>query len=116
MRRKHATLAPALLRKALLAMALALPVSPGMADQSLGTLFFTPQQRRDLDKRSPATVAEPAAAPLLNGYILRSSGRHTLWLDGVAHERNAPGPLELTPGKPLPVPLPQARKGSRDAQ
>ena len=59
------------------------------AAQQLGRLFFTPEQRQDLDHRRASNRAEEEApkireGPLiLNGHIERSSGRTTTWINGV---------------------------------
>src|SRR5437879_6692955 len=53
-------------------------------------LFFTPEQRAALDARRKARVPDkPAAAPAaaspttrLDGYVVRSEGRSTVWVNG----------------------------------
>jgi hypothetical protein len=62
-------------------------------DAGLGRLFHTPQQRAELDKRriapAPAPKEEPAAPAAqevnvtVNGYVTRSSGKTTAWVNGV---------------------------------
>lgn len=49
----------------------------------LGRLFFTPQERENLDRqrRGEKTVSN-STAPALNGFIKRSDGRNTIWVDG----------------------------------
>lgn len=60
----------------------------GAVAQELGRLFFTPEQRQALDARRKARVpdkpAAAAAAPTmrLDGYVKRSSGRSTVWVNG----------------------------------
>jgi hypothetical protein len=63
------------------------PVVAG-AQQSLGRLFFTPEQREVLDARRKAGIQE-RSAPLtispttrLDGVVVRSHGKSTIWLDG----------------------------------
>lgn len=63
----------------------------------LGRLFFTPQQRQDLDRRR-ATNAVTAAAVVavdqvtVNGSVTRSSGKTaTTWLNGAPQEESKPG-------------------------
>jgi len=58
------------------------------AQESLGRLFFTPEQRELLDARRKAGVQE-RSAPLtispttrLDGVVKRSHGKSTIWLDG----------------------------------
>ncbi len=58
--------------------------------QEFGRLFFTPEQRAALDARRKARVPDkPAAAPTvaspttrLDGYVVRSEGRSTIWVNG----------------------------------
>jgi hypothetical protein len=57
--------------------------------QDLGRLFFTPEQRAELDARRRARVPDKPAAALvespsttLDGYVKRSGGRSTVWLNG----------------------------------
>lgn len=62
--------------------------TPGAVAQELGRLFFTPEQRQALDARRKARVpdkpAATAASPTvrLDGYVKRSSGRSTVWVNG----------------------------------
>jgi len=56
----------------------------------LGTLFTTPDERARLDRQrrgdpvqseaSPATGRR--GAPVVTGYVKRSDGRNTVWIDG----------------------------------
>lgn len=89
---------------ALLACALLAP-APGGA-QELGRLFFTPEQRDALDARRRARLpdkpAAVAASPTtrLDGYVTRSSGKSTVWLDGYAVPENVqPEGLNLRRGR-----------------
>ena len=58
--------------------------------QPLGRLFFTPEQRDALDARRKARLPDKpaAAAPLrstrVDGYVLRSGGKSTVWVNGEA--------------------------------
>jgi hypothetical protein len=75
------------------AAAALLPAVAAAQDASLDRLFHTPQQRAELDKRRlappPAVKDEPAAPPVrevlvtVNGYVGRSSGKTTTWVNGV---------------------------------
>ena len=66
--------------------------------QDLGRLFFTPEQRAALDARRKARVPDkPAAAPLvlspttrLDGYVRRSDGRSTVWVNGASVDDTRP--------------------------
>jgi len=74
--------------RAALGLSLALAASVACAEE-LGRLFFTPQQRADMDRRrasnSQATAAAVTATDQItvNGQVLRSSGRSTTWINGV---------------------------------
>jgi len=53
----------------------------------LGTLFFTPAEREDLDRLRRGEPSEGAMAPMqgaraITGYVKRSDGRSTVWIDG----------------------------------
>jgi hypothetical protein len=60
------------------------------AAQELGRLFFTPQQRAELDARRKSRVPDkPAAVAVvesprtrLDGYVKRSGGKSTVWVNG----------------------------------
>jgi hypothetical protein len=67
--------------------------------QEIGRLFFTPEQRAALDARRRARVPDkPAAAPVaaspttrLDGYVRRSAGPSTVWVNGATLEGASPG-------------------------
>ena len=67
------------------------------AQENLGRLFFTEQQRQDLDRRRQANIREAAvvveSSVTVNGQVSRSSGRSTTWLHGVPQD-NARKPLD----------------------
>jgi hypothetical protein len=53
----------------------------------LGTLFTTPEERARLDRLrrgEPEMSSRPprAGIPVVTGFVKRSDGRHTLWIDG----------------------------------
>jgi hypothetical protein len=59
----------------------------------LGTLFNTPQERERLDRLrrgepepapAEASPARAAGKPVVTGFVKRSDGRHTVWIDGTA--------------------------------
>jgi hypothetical protein len=83
----------------LFAGAFLLAVATGQvaAQENLGRLFFTEQQRQDLDRRRQANIQETAAVVestvTVNGQVSRSSGRSTTWLNGVPQD-NARRPLD----------------------
>ncbi len=73
------------------AVLLALCLGTGFAHaEELGRLFFTPEQRQALDARRKARVPDKPAAAVasptlrLDGYVKRSGGRSTVWVNGEA--------------------------------
>jgi len=92
-----------LISLALMLLCLAAPA----AAEELGRLFFTPQQRQDLDRRRATNRAEEEApqireGPLtLEGHVQRSSGRTTTWINGVpqydSHASRDPARVTVVP-------------------
>lgn len=76
-----------------LALGCALLGTTGVASaEELGRLFFTPQQRQDLDRQrdtplapapASASVASVESRVTVNGHVARSSGKTTTWINGV---------------------------------
>jgi len=60
------------------------------AGAELGRLFYTPQQRQDLDRRRQANIQESAVTAdsflTINGQVSRSNGKNTVWINGVPQE------------------------------
>jgi len=58
--------------------------------QELGRLFYTPQERQELDRRRQSDAVEPEAAVenlvTVNGQVTRSSGKTTTWINGVPQD------------------------------
>lgn len=60
--------------------------------EELGRLFYTPQERQELDRRRESDVVEPEAKAVVetlvtvNGQVTRSSGKTTTWINGVAQD------------------------------
>ena len=85
---------------------------PGIAHASgLGRLFFTPDQRQQLDA-SPAppttTGKKPAVELVLNGIVQRADRNRTIWINGVAQIEDGNGhapdmQLVAVPGNPQPL-------------
>ena len=74
--------------KRLWIIALLLIPTAGVA-QEIGRLFFTPEQRGALDARRKARVPDKPAAVVvaspttkLDGYVKRSGGSSTVWVNG----------------------------------
>ena len=75
---------------ALLGALSALGATAGAQDAPapLGRLFFTPEQRSALDRQRQVDVKETVAGEstlTIDGVALRSSGKRTVWVNGVAH-------------------------------
>ena len=76
--------------------------NPASSAETLGRLFFSPQQRQDLDRRRQANVQESAAtvnsSVTVNGQVSRSRGKNTVWINGVPQEntRRAGDPARVT--------------------
>ena len=72
------------------------------AQENLGRLFFTEQQRQELDRRRQANIREAAviveSTVTVNGQVSRSSGRSTTWINGIPQEsaRKPPDPARVT--------------------
>lgn len=103
----------------LISVCLATPVPA--CGETLGRLFFSPAERQRIDhERHPPTRTEPP--PRLDGFIIRSEGAPTLFLDGKAvpasprqiHPQDASVSLtgsdgrkhRLQVGNPSPTPQP----------
>ena len=71
----------------LLAALLVLASGAAAAAVDLGTLFTTPEERARLDRlRRGEPVIESRGTPgqrAVTGYVKRSDGRSTVWIDGV---------------------------------
>jgi hypothetical protein len=71
------------------------------AQENLGRVFFTEQQRQDLDRRRQANIQETGVVVesfvTVNGQVSRSSGRSTTWINGVPQEsaRKPPDPARV---------------------
>jgi hypothetical protein len=93
---------PALALPALTALLL---LAPPAAAQELGRLFFTPEQRSGLDARRKARVPDkPAAATVaspttrMDGFVRRSGGPTTVWVNGDSVPENSPEAPRLQQG------------------
>jgi hypothetical protein len=78
---------------------------PVPAAELLGRLFFTPQQRQDLDYRRRANIQDSPTGAVestvtINGQVSRSSGRSTVWINGVPQHdiRRVRDPAHVTVG------------------
>ena len=74
---------------AAIAIAIASAGARAAPDQALGTLFTTPQERERLDRLrrgEPEAQGAPNTSgrsePTITGFVRRSDGRNTVWIDG----------------------------------
>ena len=82
--------------------ALAAPASAQDTVAPLGRLFFPPEQRQALDRQRQLDInarPELGTDPTLtiNGVVTRSSGKRTVWINGVAHNENRGDVVVTTP-------------------
>lgn len=79
----------AIVRPERLVLALAL-AAPAAGAAELGTLFHSPEERANLEKLRRGEVVQedamsaPARRPEVTGFVRRSDGRNTVWINGVA--------------------------------
>ena len=74
-------------RRLIAALAMCIPALAGAAEVPLGTLFHTPEDRERLDRMRRGEperpqASAPSGAPSVTGFVKRSDGRHTVWIDG----------------------------------
>ena len=93
-------MAIALPSRAFLALGLAL-AAPGAWSAELGTLFHTPEERAQLDRLrrgEPEFAREARSGPhVITGYVKRSDGRGTIWIDGRPVAVTAPQAAQIDP-------------------
>jgi len=86
--------------------------APAARASSLGRLFFTPEQRAQLeDARTRNATTEEGATSVLfvNGIVQKQGGARTVWINGVAQnagnsdERSPEGVPVAVPGKSITV-------------
>lgn len=81
----------------LLFATLSVLAAPAAAAEDLGRLFLTPEQREALDARrrarlpdKPAAAATASPTTRVDGYVQRSGGRSTVWVNGQSVTEDAP--------------------------
>lgn len=80
---------------------------PSLADDGLGRLFLTPEERQRLDRlRQEADNGQRPG--MINGEVRRSDGHHVIWIDGRPH----PG-TGTPPSRPPFSPLPESPTSPR---
>lgn len=113
-----------IVRHSIVAALLAAAALDALGADDIGTLFNTPEERARLDKLrrgEPTAIASPGAAmgrhrPALTGYVQRSDGRNTVWIDGRPVVVAEPG-AKLEPNMVQPQPgerFPRAEEPGRD--
>ncbi|HET7198158.1 MAG TPA: hypothetical protein VFI86_05790 [Burkholderiales bacterium] len=90
--------------KRLLAAVLSCTLAAPALAEPLGRLFFTPEQRAALDARRRARVPDkPAAAAVaspvtrIDGYVKRSQGPSTVWMNGESLSEGSPEAPRIEP-------------------
>jgi hypothetical protein len=83
-----------------------LVLAPAAQSQDIGRLFFTPDQRASLDARRKARVPDTrgggvvaSPVPRVDGYVKRSAGPPTVWINGDAVPENAPEAPRIDSGR-----------------
>ena len=90
-----------------LSLILLVSLAPAAQGETLGRFFFTPQERQALDAQRaglPAASAEAAPSALgpaiaLQGLVKRSSGRFTVWINGVPYDETSARQLVHAPDR-----------------
>ena len=81
---------------------------PAQAEDELGRLFFTPERRQALDRQRLFNIHEKQEIPedptlTINGVVTRSSGKRTVWVNGVAqNDDEKPGGIAVIPNRGAP--------------
>lgn len=112
-----------------------LAASTAVPAQQLGTLFHSPKEREALERlrrgETPGQVAAPLPDPVLTGFVKRSDGKSTVFIDkrpypardprvqGVLEprivERFEPIPLPPVPEAPAPAKDDDEERGAKNA-
>ncbi len=78
------------------------------AEEALGRLFFSPERRQTLDRQRQFNIQEKQETPedptlTINGVVARSSGKRTVWINGVAQNENeTPSGVSVIPKRLKP--------------
>lgn len=114
-----------IVRLSVLLLVLAAALEAVAADE-LGTLFTTPEERARLDKLrrgEPSAAARAATDPMpsrhkpaLTGYVQRSDGRATIWIDGRPVVVATPGAAPLEPSMVQPLSSDRVIRIDQDAK
>lgn len=102
-----------------LSTAITLFSCPAASAEALGRLFFTPEQRLQLDyayARNATADGGSSAVLTVNGIVQKDGGARTVWVNGVSQNANNNGERSPTaqtvnvPGKTQPVKLKVGQK------
>jgi len=90
-------------------LAFALTVAVSAHAEQFGRLFFTPEQRNQLDYSysREASTGKPSNALMLNGIVQKQGGKRTVWINGVPQTVGSGD--EKSP-ESVTVPLPGQKK------
>lgn len=95
-----------MMRSSLLLIILFLSASQAASAEPLGRLFFSPAERAALDQardRQPGVLSAATHGEIsLSGYVRRSSGETTTWINSVPQHGAAASPT--TSGVPIRLP------------
>jgi hypothetical protein len=87
-------------------LVLGLLSAPSAAQEPLGRLFYTPEQRQALDARRRARLPDRPSAPMvaspttrLDGYVRRENGKSTVFVNGEALPETAPEAPRIGTGR-----------------
>jgi hypothetical protein len=94
-------------RKRTLVATMILLQAPLAAGQDLGTLFHSPEERARLDRLRRGEPTQPAQSggvrpgtrQSLTGFVQRSDGRATVWIDGSPLSVATPSARKLDPAE-----------------
>lgn len=99
------------MRYASLALLFALSTIPSTQADSLGRLFYTSEQRAQMEQeraRNATAENEPPSSVLtVNGIVQKRGGKRTVWINGTAHNSGYSGEPSAeavtVPGKSPPI-------------
>ena len=87
-------------------LVLGLLSAPSAAQEPLGRLFYTPEQRQALDARRRARLPDRPSAPMvaspttrLDGYVRRENGKSTVFVNGEPLPETAPEAPRIGTGR-----------------
>lgn len=87
------------------------PQNKSGTKELLGRLFFSPQQRQELERRRELNIQESTVVLeslyTVNGHVSRNSGKTTTWVNGIAqNEAYRPRDPAVIPLRPIEEELP----------